>query len=178
MSLKQPLLLSLGLILTLPIIFGVPQVGAQPAAPVESVEQAAKALEGDTGTSASGSTMDLDVEAVELRDPFKRPLVVNMTPGTPVGALESFSVDEFKMVGSIVGTDRVRAILIDPKGQTHIVSERMKIGLKQGVIREIRASYVKVREKVINAIGREELIETDIKLISKNQSGQSAGGGY
>lgn len=123
-------------------------------------------------------TMDIDAEALELRDPFKRPFTVSVTPGMPLGPLESFSVEEFKMVGSIVGTDRVKAILLDPTGKTHIVSERMKIGLKQGVIREIRTNHVKVREKVINAIGREELIDTDIKMISKSQAGRTAGGEF
>jgi type IV pilus assembly protein PilP len=120
--------------------------------------------------------MDIDAEALELRDPFKRPFSVIASPGVPVGPLESFSVEDFKMVGSIVGLDRVKAILLDPTGKTHIVSEKMKIGLKQGLIREIRATQVKVREKETNAIGKEESIDTVIKLISKSQASQAGGG--
>lgn len=174
MSAKYTLVGILALLPLVPATSQFSQLLAQPVAPAESMSSR---VPPPVSESVAG-TMEIDAEALELRDPFRRPFVVSAAPGTPVGELESFSVDEFKMVGSIVGTDRVRAILIDPKGKTHIVSERMKIGLKQGVIREIRTSYVKVREKVINAIGREELVETDIKLISKNQSGQAAGGGY
>ena len=173
MSAKHTLVGILALLPLVPVTSQFSQLLAQPVAPDEGMSSSVP----PPASEAVAGTMDLDAEALELRDPFRRPFAVSTSPGAPVGALETFSVDEFKMVGSIVGTDRVRAILIDPKGKTHIVSERMKIGLKQGVIREIRASHVKVREKVINAIGREELIETDIKLISKSQAGQ-AGGGY
>ena len=102
-----------------------------------------------------------------MRDPFKRPFVANATPVAPPTEMEMFPVDQFKLVGVITGADRLRAILLDPNGKSHFVSEKMRIGTRKGFIREIRSDLVQVREKVINAIGREESVDTEIRLPSE-----------
>ncbi|MFN7684006.1 MAG: pilus assembly protein PilP [Oligoflexia bacterium] len=109
----------------------------------------------------------VETEVLELRDPFKRPIPVEAAVAAPLSELEAYAVDQFKMVGAITGTGRVRAILQDPQGKTHLVSEKMKIGPRKGIIREIRANIVKVREKVVNALGREEAVDTELRLIAE-----------
>ena len=96
------------------------------------------------------SMPDIDPAALDMRDPFKRPLVADAPTTAPMGVLERFPVEEFKMVGAITGTGRVRAILLDPDGKTHLVSEKMRIGPRRGVIRESRSYVVRVIELVVN----------------------------
>jgi Tfp pilus assembly protein PilP len=117
---------------------------------------------------------DIDPAALDMRDPFRRPFVADAPTTAPLGVLERFPVEEFKMVGAITGTGRVRAILLDPDGKTHLVSEKMRIGPRRGVIREIRANAVRVRELVVNALGREETVETEIRLVSGRKPGDGA----
>ena len=123
---------------------------------------------------AQSGLPDIDPAAMDMRDPFKRPFVADAPAAAPMGVLERFTVEQFKMVGAITGTGRVRAILLDPDGRTHLVSEKMRIGPRRGVIREIRANVVKVRELVVNALGREEAVDTEIRLVSGRQSGDGA----
>jgi len=100
---------------------------------------------------------------MSLRDPFKRPdraLVV----AAPVSELERFPIEQYKLIGVITGASRLRAILQDPNGKTHFVAERMRIGTRRGVIREIRSDTVVVREKIVNLLGKEEASDSEIRL--------------
>jgi len=115
-------------------------------------------------TRAEVPQFQIDSDALQLRDPFKRPASVMDSSLVPTSELEQYSVDQFKMVGVITGADRLRAIVLDPKGKTHFVSEKMRLGTRRGVIREIRADKVTVREKILNAIGKEESVDVEIKL--------------
>jgi Tfp pilus assembly protein PilP len=107
----------------------------------------------------------VDPETLELRDPFKRPATAPAEGS--VGAipeLERFAVDQFKMVGVITGHDRLRAILMDPNGKTHFVSEKSRIGLRKGSIKQIQNDVVLVREKSINVLGKEEWVDIELRL--------------
>ncbi len=103
-------------------------------------------------------------EALSLRDPFKRPESAGGIVAAAVSELERYPVEQYKLVGVITGADRLRAIIQDPSGKTHFVSERMKIGTRRGVIREIRADSVIVREKMVNVLGKEEPSDSEIRL--------------
>ncbi len=102
-------------------------------------------------------------EYIKARDPFKMPQLKKIFEGSK-NELEKFSSDSFKMVGIVTGPDHLRAILIDPEGKTHIVSEKMKLGTRGGFIKYISTESILVREKVLNVLGEEEYFETELKL--------------
>jgi hypothetical protein len=100
---------------------------------------------------------------LSIRDPFKAP-EIQSADETPKGPLERIPIDRFKLLGVITGPDRFRAMLQDPDGQTHLVSERMKIGNRQGVVKKITSKGLWIQEKVVNVLGQEEKVDTVLKL--------------
>lgn len=135
-----------------------------PAAAALAEESAVAPVPSPVASPVAAAEPDIEEQALEMRDPFKRPFVAGTTAVAPLSELESFGVDQFKMVGVITGADRLRAILLDPSGKSHFVSEKMRIGSRKGYIREIRSDVILVREKITNAIGREEALDTEIRL--------------
>ena len=110
----------------------------------------------------------LSEDMLKIRDPFKRPAII-VSKENARTELEMFPVDQFKMMGVITGPDRVKAMLAAPNGKTYFVSERMKIGVRNGMILKITPEGVKIREKIINVIGQEEPVDRELKLEEKNQ---------
>ena len=108
-------------------------------------------------------------EALQLRDPFKSPERA-IIASTPLTELERYPLEQYKLIGVITGANRLRAILLDPSGKTHFVAEKMRIGTRRGVIREIRSDVVIVREKIFNVLGKEEASDAEIKLLEEKAS--------
>lgn len=103
-------------------------------------------------------------EALLLRDPFKSPDGLVRKAEITVSDLEKYPAEEFKLIGVITGPSRFRAIVQNPEGVTFFVTERMRFGNRRGVIREIRNDSLVVQEKTVNALGREETSENEIRL--------------
>lgn len=116
----------------------------------------------------SSSSMIPSEEMLKMRDPFKRPEIetAKTAPKTP---LEIFSVDTFKMIGVLTGPEKMRALLRDQEGKTHIVSETMRIGTRGGVIQKITDDAIYVREKIVNVLGQEESVDSAIPLMEKGK---------
>jgi Tfp pilus assembly protein PilP len=112
--------------------------------------------------------------SLSIRDPFKAP-DIQAADETPKGPLERIPLDRFKLLGVITGPDRFRAMLQDPEGQTHLVSERMKLGNRQGVVKKITSKGLWVQEKVVNVLGQEEKVDTVLKLDALGKTVQEAG---
>ena len=51
-----------------------------------------------------------------------------------------------------------------PNGKTYLVWENMRIGIRKGVIRRITPDAIHVREQVINVLGQEENVDSDIRM--------------
>jgi hypothetical protein len=138
-----------------------PSPQAAPAAP-------AAATEGDLAQALE--------EALSLRDPFKRPEGFRVNTAVAVSELERFPTEQYKLVGVITGASRLRAILQDPEGKTHFVAERMRIGTRRGVIRQIRSDAVVVREKMVNVLGKEEASDSEIRLPDEARKSEGSSG--
>ncbi|MCM2276755.1 MAG: pilus assembly protein PilP [Oligoflexia bacterium] len=134
--------------------------------PSVAFAQSAQPAPAAPGAQLAQQDRPLSEEVMKLRDPFKRPLIrpENLVPKTE---LERFAVDQYKLIGVLTGPSRMRGVLQDPEGKTHIISERMKIGLKQGTIVKIQSRRIKVREKVANIFGQLENVDTEIPLQEK-----------
>ena len=119
------------------------------------------------GSSSSAATEEVaplpTAEGLmKLRDPFKAP-AASVTKG-PDSELEMFPLDEIKLIGVLTGQQKVRAVLRLPNGNSHIVSEKTLVGLRQGVLVKIDSNSVRVVEKVVNILGQEESVGSTITL--------------
>jgi hypothetical protein len=141
---------------------------AADAAPAVPAAAAAPASEGDL-------TQVIE-EALALRDPFKRPEGFQVNAAVTISELERFPTEQYKLVGVITGASRLRAILQDPEGKTHFVAERMRIGTRRGVIRQIRTDAVVVRERMVNVLGKEETSDNEIRLPDENRKSEGSSG--
>ncbi len=100
---------------------------------------------------------------LKFRDPFKQP-ETQKSSNEQLTDLEKYAVNEFKLTGVMTGPKRMRAMILAPDGKTHFVSEKMKIGNKNGIIAKITTKSLVVKEKLVNALGEEELIETEMSM--------------
>lgn len=108
--------------------------------------------------------------ATQVRDPFKRP-DVNQLDNTPRTELEYFPTEQYKLLGILTGTKRTQAMVLSPNGRTYMLYEKMKIGVRKGVVESITPERVRVRERVINVLGKEETTVTEIKVSEQRPSG-------
>jgi len=115
----------------------------------------------DSGLSAlPPATGQIDYK--KFRDPFKEPLYNEAIEQRT--DLERFAVTDFKVTGVITGPIRMRAMVLAPDGKTHYIAEKMKVGLRDGVVVKITTKSVIVREKVVNPLGEVELFDTEIGM--------------
>lgn len=111
-----------------------------------------------------GSNGGIDTSSFsQLRDPFRRPVFVDPN-ARPRTELEYFPVEQYRVVGVVTGPEHMRAMVVAPNGKTYYVAEKMKIGIRKGFIKKITAAGIVVREKVLNTLGKEETVETEIRL--------------
>ena len=103
---------------------------------------------------------------LKMRDPFKPP-ELSVAEERPKTELEKYPATDFQLLGVLTGPLKVSAILRDPEGKTYYVSENLRIGQRNGVIKRITTQSIIVREKIVNAIGREENVDTEIVLTKK-----------
>jgi len=127
------------------------------------------------GASALPDTM------LKQRDPFKRPPIKMGVEG-PKSELQAFPVEQFKLVGVMTGdSGRMKAMLEGPNKKTYFVQEKMFIGIRNGFIQKITDTAVIVREKIVNVLGQEEAVNSEILLpVEANQDVKrlSSGSGW
>jgi len=110
---------------------------------------------------------------LKMRDPFVIPEGAFPSLATPKGDLERFPIQDFKLLGVVTGPSRLRALVQSPEGKTYFVAEKMRIGIHNGTIRKITPLLVQVREKIVNVLGQEENVDSDIRLPPENVVGSA-----
>ncbi|QJA05568.1 pilus assembly protein PilP [Thermosulfurimonas marina] len=99
-------------------------------------------------------------------DPFK-PFFRETTPEVsrkPLSPLEKWSLAELKLTG-IVKKGRHRwALIEDPTGKGYMVKVGTRIGNRGGYVAEIGDSYILVKEKTVDFLGKERIITSKIPL--------------
>ncbi|MBE0577410.1 MAG: pilus assembly protein PilP [Desulfuromonadales bacterium] len=90
------------------------------------------------------------------RDPFvplstiRRPIAVSAEPDTP---LQSYDLDQFRLVGVIVGKGASKAMVIAPDGKSYVLAKGVKIGKNNGVVVGINSEVILVEEKYYDFSG-------------------------
>lgn len=129
--------------------------------------------------TAPGSLQAIDqaeaekMELMNLRDPFKRP-DLEVLDDTPRSPLELVSIDQVKLTGVITGPHRFKAMLL-VGDKTYFVSERARIGGRKGYVAKITPNSIRVRERIVNLLGKEEDLETELKLVSEGKPAGTTG---
>jgi type IV pilus assembly protein PilP len=91
------------------------------------------------------------------RDPFvpltriKKPLMSSDDePATP---LQSYDVDQFRLIGVIVGKGESKAMVVAPDGKSYVLAKGVKIGKNNGVVIKISSDVILVEEKYYDFSG-------------------------
>lgn len=153
----------------LPLLFVASAGAADPVAPVSAVPVPV-APTAKFNNIIPSQLVGGAVDYKKFRDPFKEPELSEESLNR--SDLEKFSVTDFKVTGIITGPIRMRAMVLAPDGKTHYVSEKMKMGTRDGVVVKITTKTVVVREKVLNPLGEVELFETEIGMDHDSQNQQ------
>ena len=111
-------------------------------------------------------------EMLKLRDPFRHP--ESKSELVPRTELEMYPLDQIKMMGVVTGPDHMRAMITTPNGKTHFIAERTKLGIHKGVVTKITPERVRIREKVVNVLGQEEDVESELQLPPDMRGGSAA----
>jgi Tfp pilus assembly protein PilP len=162
----QPLSLTLFLIsssvsaLGAEVVIPTPVASVTPVTPVTSLTPVASPSPAPS-TSHPISMSNLQ-DFKKFRDPFKEPVISEAADTR--SELERFAVTDFKVTGIITGPIRMRAMVVAPNTKTYYVAEKMKMGLRDGVVVKITTKSVRVREKIVNALGEVELFDTEIGI--------------
>ncbi len=91
------------------------------------------------------------------RDPFlpltsiRKPIgPVSEEPLTP---LQQYELQQYRLIGVIVGLDVPRAMVVAPDGKSYILKKGVKIGKNNGVVVDISNEVIQVEEKYYDFSG-------------------------
>jgi type IV pilus assembly protein PilP len=100
------------------------------------------------------------------RDPFL-PLTAIKKPVGPVSEepltpLQQYELQQYRLIGVIVGLAEPRAMVVAPDGKSYILKKGIKIGKNNGVVVNITDSVIQVEEKYYDFSGN---VRTNIQDI-------------
>ena len=127
----------------------------------------------DVGDQSQGAVeRDYVYDATDKRDPF-RSFVLEEAARRDKGErgpLEQFELGQLELHAVVWGTEKARALVMDPQGRGYIVKEGTPIGKSAGQITRIGQDLVVVREVYEDTLGGRT--EKDIEMrIRQSQGG-------
>ncbi|MCK4535442.1 MAG: pilus assembly protein PilP [Desulfuromonadales bacterium] len=105
-------------------------------------------------------------ESEGRRDPFlpltaiKKPL--DQAEEEPLTPLQQYELQQYRLLGVIVGLDEPRAMVAAPDGKSYILKKGVKIGKNNGVVIDITDKVIQVEEKYYDFSGN---VRTNIQDI-------------
>lgn len=127
----------------------------------------------DAGNPADGTVEQGYVyDATNKRDPFRSFVLEEAARRNKGerGPLEQFELGQLQLHAVVWGTDKARALVMDPQGRGYIVKEGTPIGKSSGQITRIGQDLVVVREIYEDTLGGRT--EKDIEMrIRQSQGG-------
>jgi hypothetical protein len=87
------------------------------------------------------------------------------------GPLEQFDLNQLNVVAVVWATERPRALVEDPSGQSYIVQVGTPIGKNDGEVLQIRDDLLLVRETYVDYLGAQTNKEIEMRLRSATQGG-------
>ena len=103
-------------------------------------------------------------DPVGKRDPFQSLLEIRkpVVPDEPQTPLQTFDLDQLRLVGSIVGMKEPRAMVTAPDGKSYIVKIGTKMGKNNGVVVKILNDRIEIKESFYDFTGE---VRTGIQTI-------------
>lgn len=116
-------------------------------------------------------TSKLDYKPAGRRDPFDSPLQMRKPKaaekeGEPLTPLQTFGVNELRLLGAITGKGQPTAMVLAPDNKAYILHPGTKVGRHRGQVTAIYADRVVVEEKYVDFAGNER---TETKTIAISQ---------
>lgn len=118
----------------------------------------------------------LEIDYLKLRDPFLRPRKQTREDRRR-SDLEVYNVEQFRLVGVMTGPGKTRAMVVAPNSKTYFISEADRIGVNNGRVVKILPDLVLVQEKILNVLGQEEKLVSEIRMGAIGIQQNDVGGG-
>jgi len=116
-----------------------------------------KAPVADPGEKQADKEAKFVYQSEGRRDPFlaltavRKPVSpISKEPLTP---LQHYELQQYQLVGVIVGLDTPRAMVVAPDGKSYILKKGVKIGKNNGVVVDILSDVIRVEEKYYDFSG-------------------------
>ena len=117
-------------------------------------------VQAEPGFSTVASAYTYDVKG--RRDPFQPYRHNNQTRVDSRGPLMAYELEQLSVVAVVWNTGNPRALVADPRGDTHLVKQGTPIGKNAGLVIHIGDNMVLVKETYIDFAG--ELTTNDVEL--------------
>ncbi len=102
---------------------------------------------------------------VGKRDPFRAPsLGAIASAAASVNPVEKYSLEQLQLRAILRSDGRARAMLEDPEGRTHIVTEGDIVGRERATLSKILNTEIIVTERTFNYLGQQNLYEKVLSL--------------
>ena len=118
-----------------------------------------------------------EIDYLRMRDPFLRPRK-QAQDGRRRSDLEIYNVEQFRLVGVMTGPGKTRAMVVAPNSKTYFISEADRIGVNNGRVVKILPDLILVQEKILNVLGQEEKLVSEIRMgaMGLQQGNENSGG--
>ena len=142
----------------------VPQPAAKPKA---AAKVAAKAAPAPAKSEEKVEKEEKFVyRSVGRRDPFV-PLTLLRKPfdgeDEPLTPLQRYELNQYRLLGVIIGKGEPRAMVQDPEGKTYILTNGTKVGKNGGVVKDITSDVILVEEKYYDFSG---IVRTSVQEVA------------
>ena len=103
------------------------------------------------------------------RDPFQT-YRHDLAGGTPTtGPLLAYELEQLSVVAVVWATGNARALVADPRGETHVIKEGSPVGKNDGLVIHIGDNMVLVKETYVDFAG--EMTTKDVELRVRGSQG-------
>jgi Tfp pilus assembly protein PilP len=112
-------------------------------------------------------------EPMGKRDPFRnfkwdRP--DRLEDNVALGPLEQFDLAQLALVAVVWQTGNAKALIQDPSGSSHVVSEGSRIGKNEGYVVNIDDNMVRVKETYVDFLGQRTTKDIELSM-RRNEGG-------
>jgi Tfp pilus assembly protein PilP len=112
-------------------------------------------------------------DATGKRDPFRnfkwdRP--DRLEENVALGPLEQFDLAQLSLVAVVWQTGNAKALIRDPSGESHVVSEGSRIGKNEGYVVSIDDNMVRVKETYVDFLGQRTTKDIELSM-RRNEGG-------
>lgn len=140
--------------------------GSQPEASDKPARKAAAAGPAGKDAKLTAKAEDYHYDPTGKRDPFVSFVksLVREQAGAVASPLERFDLSQLTVSAIVWGTEKPRALVLDPQGKGYIVGEGTPIGKNDGKIVRIGDNTVVVKETYVDFLGKATTKDIEMRV--------------